>query len=202
MYLTVYQQTKQTIANCTIMSHHYRGRMSLGGRSTTPLRDSSAYHNSFRGTPSTADYRTETPSKDRRALLEEWRQTRSTTAGMTESASKRPRFQDHHLPPASSLSGNTSAPSSMTTVNMHFPEGSTALERFRMRKLMQHQQQSSGEADLNNSFTSSICYDDSDEVTSIFSGNAASRPGRMAPTPSSMALLPLPCIVCVFLDPV
>lgn len=61
------------------------------------------------------------------------------------------------------------------------------MERFRMRKLMQHQQQSSGEADLNNSFTSSICYDDSDEVTSIFSGNAASRPGRMAPTPSSMA---------------
>jgi kinesin family protein C1 len=114
-------------------------RLSLGG----PLRDSSSRQNSKRSSSASRRMsfgggeapkaRSETPIKDRRGLLDEWRrQSRATGEdGEAESLHKRSRVvpEAPRLPPASSSTAAFST------------EGTTALERFQMRKKLQQQQQ-------------------------------------------------------------
>lgn len=142
-------------------------RMSLGGGA---LRDASSYQNSRRSSSvarhrqsmgGSERLRSETPSKDRRALLDDWRKNKTRTrengvaADEGYATTKRPKHSGQpRLPPSAQPS-----PAPFVT------EGTTALERFRMRKQMRLTQTGSStdesflsnglsQEDLNESFAS------------------------------------------------
>jgi kinesin family member C1 len=124
----------------------------------------------------------ETPSKDRRTLLDEWRRkTRdrengaddSVDYGTSESEQKKPRFTPPHPPLP-----RTSQPSPLPL------EGTTALERFRLRKQMKIH--SNGDE----SFLSSNTYQSQDDAYEPFNNIVMTQTsyggvgGHLSSTPS------------------
>ena len=156
-------------------------RMSLGGGA---LRESS--HNKSRGRSASRRMSfggndasfgvSETPGKDRRSLLDEWRRNKTrdrenfapNQRDEMELKHKKPR-----LPPSSLASASASSQPSMpeSTVNSSHngfsTEGTTALERFRLRKQMRLQQQTAGDAN-----NTSMSQDDSMSVSSYGGGSS------------------------------
>lgn len=141
-------------------------RLSLGGGA---LRDASSIYNSRSGSVSRrmsiasgGSMRLETPKKDRHAMLEEYRlqqkRTRENGGGESdlEFAATRPPRQNSAVPPLPrSLAEHTTATTFVS-------EGSSALERFRMRKQQRVHQKNVDINDSNNSYS----HDDGDELTS------------------------------------
>ena len=130
-------------------------RMSLGGGNVrAPLGDANMNYNLGSSSHRPASGRSETPLKDRLALLEEWRQSRSGSSSNTttnsnatmndfyasmESATKRPRWNDTDTGSVASFRSSGGG-GGHNNNNSAFPpptEGTTALERFRLRKQQQ-----------------------------------------------------------------
>lgn len=148
-------------------------RLSLGG---SALRDSSSRLNSrasrrqsFGGSLST---NCETPQKDRRALLDEWRRQK----GHEENTSKRLREDS-----------NYDSERSHTATSDFSSEGTTALERYRMRKqqkLLQQREETSSRPPMHPPARPPMAFEDEDTTdhrasVSHFSGGTPSFSRRL-----------------------
>ena len=158
-------------------------RMSFGG---SALRDSSTVLNSR---SSSVSRRTslggskafaETPAKDRRALLDEWRRGKSSSASRT---------RDHETAMGNNSEDGVEKPVKRSRTNEAPPlppsgshgfstEGSTALERIRMRKALRMQQQLNEEQYPNNSFQLTDEHDDLSTISGGFMGGTPRRMGN------------------------
>lgn len=165
-------------------------RLSLGG-SQSVLRDASSRQNkrsssasrrmSFGGGEALAKVRSETPGKDRRVLLDEWRrQSRATGEnGDTDSLHKRPRVGGQEAPRLPPSAGH--APTASSATAAFATEGTTALERYHMRKKQQQQQQQQVDESFlshTTSMTASspLCLEEYDETSTFNSGRLAATP--------------------------
>jgi len=149
-------------------------RLSLGG---SALRDSSSRMNSrgsrrqsFGGNLSK---KFETPQKDRRALLDEWRRQK----GQEENTSKRLREDS-----------TDSSEQNFTIASDGSTEGTTALERYRMRKqqkLLQQREESSSRPPMLPPSRPAMAFEDEDTTdfnasVSLISGGTPSFSRRLA----------------------
>jgi kinesin family protein C1 len=163
-------------------------RNSLGG---TALRDASAYQNAHRSSSVSrrqssiggADsLRSETPVKDRLTLLDDWRRnkTRSRESGIITdengTTTKRAKMRSQHPPPL--------PPSSQPSPGkpVFCTEGTTAIERFRLRKQMRiHEQNGTTTTDESFISASSLSQEKEDINESFLSQSSTS---LLSTTPS------------------
>jgi len=129
------------------MSSRHNRRMSMGGGA---LRESSRHNRSRRMSMGGGALRSETPKKDRHAMLEEYRKRSrenndSFDSGQYPRANHSSKQHGGAPPVAPPLPSSSRAPPAPQQQQL---EGTTALERFRLRKqqkLQQHWDRSGGE---------------------------------------------------------
>lgn len=154
--------------------------MSLGGSYGNAFRESSSRQNTRRKSLGGALLKAETPNKDRRVLLDEWRRDRHVrgregVAPDELESSKRIKTQERESPSLPRSASSQSTPSASPAYN----EGTTALERIRMRKQQKLQQQSVNNENAlppqhPSSQRSTVCYDEDEENTDDYSRAASS----------------------------
>ena len=157
------------------MSSRNNRRMSLGG---SALMDASSRQNrSRRMSIGGGALRSETPNRDRHAMLEDYRQqkrTRDYNENDSFESAYPPRSAAPPLPRAPPPMPTHSSSSSHSTGTTGFVmEGTSALERFRMRKQQKLQEQqlsrSSGNDDGYSLHNGSALYGDEDETVNFSS---------------------------------
>jgi kinesin family member C1 len=161
-----------------------------GGAAPPFFRDSSSMHNSRSSSvsrrrmsigvvSSSASFRHETPVKDRHTLLEEYRmqQQQQQKRALEPDSSEYQRLPSSMVADGSQRFGASSAnlplrsTASAATAANFFAEGSTALERFRMRKQQKLQQQYQTSND--ESFHQNTTYNSSSQNGSYYEPNEA-----------------------------
>ncbi|GKY90262.1 hypothetical protein MPSEU_000000400 [Mayamaea pseudoterrestris] len=159
-------------------------RMSLGVGRSTPLTDASSFHNSRHA----VGLRSDTPSKDRHTQLQEWRHSHRS-ARTDDPTSKRARH-DQGAPPLGRTAASTVLPPGANPSPL---DGLSAVERVRMRRMMQNQgmmmqMQYQQQEDLNASggnMNSSFDQYDAEDSTMSFRLTAATTPSFLPSSSSS-----------------